>query len=212
MNDFENYYLKSVKIPTYKRFVDKKIDSLGKTLVLKHLKNIQDYLEADKEETDFSSCFISLEEFLYPVCQSITQSLRCQAGIKLELLTEQALLNMGISFGRQICVKDNIVFKKTKSIKGLKILDFVIPKPDVGDNLEAFTHVSCKTKLRERYNQDKHLSLSRTLLVTHDPIHKNSSKLEEIEILYVPRSEQTVAELEILFSVFLKSHCHHSHQ
>lgn len=102
----------------------------------------------------------------YDTNKSITQSLRSQAGRSLETLVEHNFATMGISFAKQVFVKDNIVCKKKG--KGGHVLDFVVPKPDIGSNVADFIHISCKTTLRERVHQDQHIQCKKNIVITYD--------------------------------------------
>jgi len=105
---------------------------------------------------------------LYDTNKSITQSLRSQAGSTLEKIVASKLTELNISFGKQVYVKDNIICKKTRDTTGGHTLDFVIPKPTIGDNVSQYYHISSKTTLRERVHQDQHIQCKKNIVVTYD--------------------------------------------
>lgn len=107
-------------------------------------------------------------EKLYENDKSITQSLRCQAGQALEKTIAQILDQEQISYAKQVYVKDGIVCKRTKQYKGGHTLDFVVPKPNHGDNIQDYIHISAKTTLRERVHQDQHVLCRLNVVVTYD--------------------------------------------
>ena len=196
----EEVYLKSTKIPTYQRFLDKKICDLGQEKSLVFLDRIKNYIEYGGE---FNDCYTSMETLMYPVCQSITQSLRSQAGTTLEKYTEKALLALDISFGKQVIVMNNMVCHKKPAKEGYHILDFIVPKPKNGDDLKGFVNISCKTILRERFMQDSHILTKKTILVTHDKNNKAATQ-NGLDVAYVERSDTILYDLkQLLFEKLL---------
>ena len=106
-------------------------------------------------------------EFVYHVCQSATQSMRSTTGNEFERVISDILSDNNISHATQVhlCQDGRLSYKKRE---GSHRVDIVIPKPKEGDNASNYNIVSCKTKLRERYLQDKFLPCPYTLISLED--------------------------------------------
>lgn len=155
----ENFYEKT-RACTFIRYYKQ----LSAKLNPEHFAMLEDALTKGDDNSLRHVYDMGLLDLLYDTNKSITQSLRSQAGRSLEHLIENKLTAMNISFAKQVYIKDNKVCKKTPKDKGGHILDFVVPRPDVGANIANFIHVSSKTTLRERVHQDQHIQCKKTLL------------------------------------------------
>jgi len=107
-------------------------------------------------------------ETLYNVMQSVTQSMRSKTGKEFEKILSRVLTKNGIPHATQVYVcQENMTFTYKKNL-GCHPIDIVIPVPAEGAYLKNHEIVSCKTKLRERYLQDKFLSIPYTLISLED--------------------------------------------
>lgn len=125
------------------------------------------------------------------------QASKVHAGKELEDKVTKALKKLRWSFGNQVCVLDNKVIPKRQ--KGCHVVDFVVPKPKVGDDLSKFTVISTKTTTRERFSQDKHLQCQRLIQITHDGC-KNTEASNEDLIVILRDMRTSVDEIALLES------------
>lgn len=104
-------------------------------------------------------------ETFYNVMVSITNSLRCRAGIEFEGAVEQILQDAGIPFQKQIGISMDGYFRK-RTKETLHYVDLVIPHASLDTPLHEFKGelVSIKTTVRERWMQDKFLNVPITLI------------------------------------------------
>lgn len=100
----------------------------------------------------------------YNSCQSITQSYRCVSGKSWEEIVSSLLTKNNIPHSKQwyVNMKTHTFSKKRK--RGSHSVDIVVPIPHEGDSISDFELISCKTKLRERFLQDKFLRCRYTLV------------------------------------------------
>ena len=120
---------------------------------------------------------------LYKTVLGVIQSVKARTGRELELKTQRAFEELVLSFGYQVPVKNNIVIAKRE--KGCNIIDFVHPKPNLGDSLCDFIIFSTKSTLRERKNQDLHLECKYICFITHDA----QLDASENNIIKIPRQD-----------------------
>lgn len=136
----------------------------GMRAFIHEARSIQDVTEERLEELYDNGML----DKLYTINKSVTQSLRCSAGRRLENIVEALFNRYGISYGRQVFIKDGVVSQKTRPSSGGHTVDFLVPSPSMGDSIEKYIHVSCKTTLRERVHQDQHICGRRNLVITYD--------------------------------------------
>ena len=114
-------------------------------------------------------------ETMYNCSQSMTQSLKCCAGRDWEKSFQEILEIAGLkentNYAVQVYIDNDGVFKPKKD-KGTNTghkLDFVIPPPIFGTNIDQHKGyiISNKTTTRERVHQDKFLGKF-VLITTED--------------------------------------------
>lgn len=115
-------------------------------------------------DEEYISHVMPILETLYNVMQSVTQSMRSKTGKEFEGLVSDILTQHHIPHMSQVYVcPDTLTFSYTKKGRSHPV-DIVIPRPPDGAHIRSYEIVSCKTKLRERYLQDKFLSVPYTLI------------------------------------------------
>lgn len=104
-------------------------------------------------------------DFFFNIMQSITQSLRNQAGKHFETIIEGIFKRHNIDYSSQVPTQ----FDE-------HILDFTIPSMKPNESIDNFDGiiVSCKTSLRERYLQDAYLNKT-IVIVTMDKKKKENT-------------------------------------
>lgn len=77
-------------------------------------------------------------ENIYNVCKSVTQSLRSTTGKALEDIVEEWLMRRGASYGKQVCLDDNMRLRYSNPGVGRCYkLDFVLPAPSPGRDSQS---------------------------------------------------------------------------
>lgn len=115
-------------------------------------------------DTTYLTSVMPTLETLYNVFQSVTQSMRSKTGKNFERIISDVLQTNNIPHANQVYVCPDMSFSYKKKPRSHAV-DIVIPVPNEGDNVnDDYMIVSCKTNLRERYLQDKFLSVPYTLL------------------------------------------------
>lgn len=112
---------------------------------------------------------------MFNICLSVTNSLKCSAGKNFEKCIEKIFIDNGIKYEDQIFIDNKGFFRKNKRNRKGHTIDFVIPKPKYNTNIKTFKGdiITVKTTLRERYMQDKFLSIynkSRLVLISLEKI------------------------------------------
>lgn len=101
-------------------------------------------------------------ETIYNINQSITQSLRCTAGIDFEYCIKELLIEIGFKENEHFKIQQNIninnIFINNKTEEHHKI-DIIMPIPKNNSKLKDYKGyiISCKTSTRERVGQDNYL-------------------------------------------------------
>lgn len=101
---------------------------------------------------------------LYNSSQSITQSYRSTTGKDFEIIICKILTKSGIPFVRQWYVNPYKQTLSRKRSRGCYTIDIIVPIPYENAPVIEYELISCKTKLRERYLQDKFLRTKYTLI------------------------------------------------
>jgi len=94
---------------------------------------------------------------IYKLCISLHQSTKSYNGQWLEKMIAPLLSRNDVSFREQVTIDKNgtIVGFNMKKVTCHHIIDFVIGENiEVGENIQDFKVISCKTTCRERWTQD----------------------------------------------------------
>ena len=177
--DDTSNFIKKVYADAYHEFFLKDEYIFSKNI----LKNLSDLTEYNKEQNNTHQFIDEYFEHIYKLCLSNTQSRRSRAGDGFETLVEQILIHKKIPYQDKSLLTDNNL--------EVKEIDFIIPskKQYIADKKKV-TAISCKTSLRERWEQvvaeKDHIGLKEILLFTiGDDLKKNNKRITERGIIIV---------------------------
>ena len=177
--DDTSNFIKKVRSDAYHEFFLKDEYIFSKNI----LKNLSDLTEYNKEQNNTHQFIDEYFEHIYKLCLSNTQSRRSRAGDGFETLVEQILIHKKIPYQDKSLLTDNNL--------EVKEIDFIIPskKQYIADKKKV-TAISCKTSLRERWEQvvaeKDHIGLKEILLFTiGDDLKKNNKRITERGIIIV---------------------------
>jgi hypothetical protein len=177
--DDTSNFIKKVYADAYHEFFLKDEYIFSKNI----LKNLSDLTEYNKEQNNTHQFIDKYFEHIYKLCLSNTQSRRSRAGDGFETLVEKILIHKKIPYQDKSLLTDNNL--------EVKEIDFIIPskKQYIADKKKV-TAISCKTSLRERWEQvvaeKDHIGLKEILLFTiGDDLKKNNKRITERGIIIV---------------------------
>jgi hypothetical protein len=177
--DDTSNFIKKVYADAYHEFFLKDEYIFSKNI----LKNLSDLTEYNKEQNNTHQFIYKYFEHIYKLCLSNTQSRRSRAGDGFETLVEKILIHKKIPYQDKSLLTDNNL--------EVKEIDFIIPskKQYIADKKKV-TAISCKTSLRERWEQvvaeKDHIGLKEILLFTiGDDLKKNNKRITERGIIIV---------------------------
>lgn len=177
--DDTSNFIKKVYADAYHEFFLKDEYIFSKNI----LKNLSDLTEYNKEQNNTHQFIDKYFEHIYKLCLSNTQSRRSRAGDGFETLVEKILIHKKIPYQDKSLLTDNNL--------EVKEIDFIIPsKKQYITDKKKVTAISCKTSLRERWEQvvaeKDHIGLKEILLFTiGDDLKKNNKRITERGIIIV---------------------------
>ena len=177
--DDTSNFIKKVRSDAYHEFFLKDEYIFSKNI----LKNLSDLTEYNKEQNNTHQFIDKYFEHIYKLCLSNTQSRRSRAGDGFETLVEKILIHKKIPYQDKSLLTDNNL--------EVKEIDFIIPsKKQYITDKKKVTAISCKTSLRERWEQvvaeKDHIGLKEILLFTiGDDLKKNNKRITERGIIIV---------------------------
>jgi hypothetical protein len=157
--DDTSNFIKKVYHDTYDEFY--LIDEYAFTKnILRKLSDKTEYIENEDKTHQFIDKYI---QNIYKLCLSNTQSRRSRAGQALHLIIEKILIH------KKIAYQDKSLL--TQKDLEVKEIDFIIPsKEQYTQDKTKVVAISCKTSLRERWEQvvaeKNHIGLEEILLFT----------------------------------------------
>ena len=177
--DDTSNFIKKVRSDAYHEFFLKDEYIFSKNI----LKNLSDLTEYNKEQNNTHQFIDKYFEHIYKLCLSNTQSRRSRAGDGFETLVEKILIHKKIPYQDKSLLTDNNL--------EVKEIDFIIPSKEqyIADKKKVIA-ISCKTSLRERWEQvvaeKDHIGLKEILLFTiGDDLKKNNKRITERGIIIV---------------------------
>jgi len=177
--DDTSNFIKKVYADAYHEFFLKDEYIFSKNI----LKNLSDLTEYNKEQNNTHQFIDKYFEHIYKLCLSNTQSRRSRAGDGFETLVEKILIHKKIPYQDKSLLTDNNL--------EVKEIDFIIPSKEqyIADKKKVIA-ISCKTSLRERWEQvvaeKDHIGLKEILLFTiGDDLKKNNKRITERGIIIV---------------------------
>jgi hypothetical protein len=177
--DDTSNFIKKVRSDAYHEFFLKDEYIFSKNI----LKNLSDLTEYNKEQNNTHQFIDEYFEHIYKLCLSNTQSRRSRAGDGFETLVEKILIHKKIPYQDKSLLTDNNL--------EVKEIDFIIPSKEqyIADKKKVIA-ISCKTSLRERWEQvvaeKDHIGLKEILLFTiGDDLKKNNKRITERGIIIV---------------------------
>jgi hypothetical protein len=178
INDTSNF-IKKVYADAYHEFFLKDEHIFSKN-ILKKLSDLTKYSEDEDNTHQFIEKYF---EHIYRLCLSNTQSRRSRAGGGFEALIERILIHKKIPYKDKSLLTDNNL--------EVKEIDFIIPSKEqyIADKKKVIA-ISCKTSLRERWEQvvaeKDHIGLTEILLFTiGDDLKKDNKRITERGIIIV---------------------------
>jgi hypothetical protein len=177
--DDTSNFIKKVRSDAYHEFFLKDEYIFSKNI----LKNLSDLTEYNKEQNNTHQFIDEYFEHIYKLCLSNTQSRRSRAGDGFETLVEKILIHKKIPYqDKSLLTENNLEVKE---------IDFIIPSKEqyIADKKKVIA-ISCKTSLRERWEQvvaeKDHIGLKEILLFTiGDDLKKNNKRITERGIIIV---------------------------
>jgi hypothetical protein len=173
-------FIKKVYADAYHDFFLKDESIFSKNI----LKNLSDLTKYNKKQNNTHQFIDRYFEHIYKLCLSNTQSRRSRAGDGFETLIEKILIHKEIPYQDKSLLTDNNL--------EVKEIDFIIPsKKQYMTDKNKVTAISCKTSLRERWEQvvaeKDHIGLKEILLFTigDDLKKKNNKRITERGIIIV---------------------------
>jgi hypothetical protein len=177
--DDTSNFIKKVRSDAYHEFFLKDEYTFSKNI----LKKLSDLTEYNKNEENTHQFIDKYFEHIYRLCLSNTQSRRSRAGTGFETLIERILIHKKIPYKDKSLLTDNNL--------EVKEIDFIIPSKEqyIADKKKVIA-ISCKTSLRERWEQvvaeKDHIGLKEILLFTiGDDLKKNNKRITERGIIIV---------------------------
>ena len=177
--DDTSNFIKKVRSDAYHEFFLKDEYIFSKNI----LKNLSDLTEYNKEQNNTHQFIDEYFEHIYKLCLSNTQSRRSRAGDGFETLVEKILIHKKIPYQDKSLLTDNNL--------EVKEIDFIIPSKEqyIADKKKVIA-ISCKTSLRERWEQvvaeKDHIGLKEILLFTiGDDLKKNNKRITERGLIIV---------------------------
>lgn len=173
-------FIKKVYDDAYDEFYLKDEYAFTKN-ILRKLSDKTEYIEDEDKTHQFIDKYI---QNIYKLCLSNTQSRRSRAGQALHLIIEKILIY------KKIAYQDKSLL--TQKDLEVKEIDFIIPSKEkyIQDKTKVVA-ISCKTSLRERWEQvvaeKNHIGLEKILLFTigKDLKKKNNKRITERGIIIV---------------------------
>lgn len=177
--DDTSNFIKKVRSDAYHEFFLKDEYTFSKS-ILKKLSDLTEYKDDEENTHQFIDKYF---EHIYRLCLSNTQSRRSRAGAGFETLIERILIHKKIPYKDKSLLTDNNL--------EVKEIDFIIPSKEqyIADKKKVIA-ISCKTSLRERWEQvvaeKDHIGLKEILLFTiGDDLKKNNKRITERGIIIV---------------------------
>jgi hypothetical protein len=172
-------FIKKVRADAYHEFFLKDEYEFSKNI----LKKLSDLTEYNKDEDNTHQFINKYFEHIYRLCLSNTQSRRSRSGDGFETLIEKILIHKKIPYqGKSLLTENNLEVKE---------IDFIIPnKRQYKKNKKKVIAISCKTSLRERWEQvvaeKDHIGIKEILLFTiGEDLKKDNKRITEKGIVIV---------------------------
>ncbi len=172
-------FIKKVRADAYHEFFLKDEFEFSKSI----LKKLSDLTTYNKDENNTHQFIDQYFEHIYRLCLSNTQSRRSRSGAGFETLIEKILIHKKIPYqDKSLLTENNLEVKE---------IDFIIPSKEqyIADKKKVIA-ISCKTSLRERWEQvvaeKDHIGLKKILLFTiGDDLKKDNKRITERGIIIV---------------------------
>jgi len=182
IEDISNF-IKQVRADAYKEFFLKDEDDFSKNI----LKKLSDQTEYEQDKDNTHQFITKYFKHIYSLCLSNTQSRRSRSGSGFETLIEKILIYKKIPHqNKSLLTMNNLEVKE---------IDFIIPnKKQYKKNKNKVIAISCKTSLRERWEQvvaeKNHIGVKEILLFTiGDDLKKDNKRITERGIIIVTYPE-----------------------